>query len=479
MRIRSILYLVTFIASCVGLWFLVDRFSGSNERSQSEEEVGDGDLAQQVAVRRSRNLDSETRRMGLSLEELARGFQLVANSDGESAMLVHPNSPCWIELPTPQASTLVEPTPHSYGFQGAEACMPCHKEYYRSFVETSHYQASQAASSASILGSFAEGENRLETNHPDLSFTMTQDSDGSFYQNVHLRSLTRRVRFGIVTGSGNLAQTYLFWDGEGLFQMHVSYYTKLNRWINSPGYNDGTAWYTRETIPKCVECHMTYMEPIPETRNRFNRAEVIFGVTCERCHGPGSEHVAHHRQYPGDRKPLFIANPAKLSRQAMNDVCAQCHLGSAEPLQRPFSFRPGDKLDEFWKATIEVGSPQGNVHSSNQLQRLKMSKCFTGSQMTCIDCHDPHRNERGNIALFSQRCIRCHPPEQCGTATRLGGDTSSNCIDCHMGMGYDNHIQMQTVETIHMPLLRDHNVRLLPEATQRFIERLSKNRSAP
>ena len=57
MRIRSILYLVTFIASCVGLWFLVDRFSGFNERSQSEEEVGDGDLAQQVAVRRSRNLD--------------------------------------------------------------------------------------------------------------------------------------------------------------------------------------------------------------------------------------------------------------------------------------------------------------------------------------------------------------------------------------------------------------------------------------
>ena len=51
MRIRSILYLVTFIASCVGLWFLVDRFSGFNERSQSEEEVGDGDLAQQVAVR--------------------------------------------------------------------------------------------------------------------------------------------------------------------------------------------------------------------------------------------------------------------------------------------------------------------------------------------------------------------------------------------------------------------------------------------
>ena len=462
--------LLTLVTSCVVLYLLFGSSSNVNKANPSEKGVIDGTLSEGIAARSSKNL---------SEEELAQGFQLMANSTGESATIVHPNSPCWIELPTLGATSQIEPLPNSFGFLGAEACMPCHKEPYGSFFETAHYRTSEAASSASILGSFAKGENRLETIHPDLSFTMTQDSDGSYYQNAHLRSLTRRVRFDIVIGSGNLAQTYLFWEGQGLFQMHVSYFTKLNRWINSPGYHDGTAWYARKIIPKCVECHMTYMKPIPETRNRFNRAEVIFGVTCERCHGPGSEHVAHHRQYPGDRKSRFITNPASLSRQAMNDVCAQCHLGSAEPLQSPFSFRPGDKLEEFWKVTIEEGGSQGNVHSSNQLQRLQMAKCFAGSKMTCIDCHDPHRNERGNIVLFSQRCIRCHPPEHCKTATRLGEDGSDNCIDCHMGMGYDKHIQMETIESIQMPLLRDHNIRILPEATQRFIEQISKKRSNP
>ncbi len=477
MHARKFSYFVATFASCIGLWSFVDRDSGTTDASPAG-----------TTLERSSNADDAVRglnhrehfpalgelTLSLSAEELQQGFKIIAGPDGDSSLIAHPNSPCWIELPEAQATIFTEPSQSAAGFLGAEACMACHKENYASFLKTSHYSASQAASSDSILGSFATGENKLETNHPDLSFTMTKASDGAFYQNVHLRSLSRSVRFDIVTGSGNLAQTYLFWEGDRLFQMHVSYYTRLKRWINSPGYSDGTAWYARRTIPKCAECHMTYMEPIPASSNRFQRNQVIFGVTCERCHGPGKEHVEHHRKYPGDRTSRFIANPSKLSRHAMNDVCAQCHLGSAEPLQQPFSFRPGDKVEDFWKVVEDEDSPQGNVHSSNQLQRLKMSKCFTGSQMTCADCHDPHRNERGNLALFSQRCIRCHPPADCKKATELGAVADTNCIDCHMGMGYDDHIQMETTDSIHMPLLRDHNVRVLPEATHRLMEQLRR-----
>ncbi len=479
MRERTTIYLVALSASCMGLCFFVSSFLSATDPDTTHASWETSALTEHASpaeetAGHEHSSAAKSLIASLSAQELEQGFKIIADPAGDSSLIVHPNSPCWIELPQTQDAMFTEPSQLTTDFLGAESCMPCHKENYATFISTSHYRASQAASSKSILGSFAAGENRLETNHPDLSFTMTEADNGAFYQNVHLRSLTRRVRFDIVTGSGNLAQTYLFWDGDRLFQMHVSYYTQLKHWINSPGYHDGTAWYARETIPKCAECHMTYMEPIPDSRNRFQRSQVIFGVTCERCHGPGREHVEHHRKYPGDRKSRFITNPSHLSQQAMNDVCAQCHLGSAEPLQQPFSFRPGDRVQDFWKVAESEGSQQGNVHSSNQLQRLTMSKCFAGSQMTCGDCHDPHRNERGDLALFSQRCIRCHPPADCHTATGLGAPAVKNCIDCHMGMGYDDHIQMETTETIHMPLLRDHNVRVLPEATQRFMKQLNR-----
>ena len=54
-------------------------------------------------------------------------------------------------------------------------------------------------------------------------------------------------------------------------------------------------------------------------------------------------------------------------------------------------------------------------------------------------------------------------------AAEVGETIENNCIDCHMGMGYDDHIRLETPDTIHMPLLRDHFIRILPEATQRFL----------
>lgn len=404
----------------------------------------------------------------LTAAELAQGFRVIASPDGETELLVHPNSPCWLELPKPgipsptlKATAAIAADP---GFVGAEACQSCHREKFASFVETSHFKASSSASSKSIMGSFQVGKNRLLTNHPDMQFEMVQAADAAFYQRVKFRTLERDFRFDIVTGSGTLAQTYLFWQEDRLFQLHVSYYTQLERWINSPGYHDGTAWYTRETIPKCVECHATYIQWIPGSSNRYDRSTAILGVGCERCHGPGREHVAFHERYPLEKTARHIAHPGKMSRAATNDVCAQCHMGSAEPLQAPFSFRPGDRLEDFWKVYSEEDRPQGGVHSSNQLQRLQLSACFAGSQMTCVDCHDPHRNEHGNIKLYSERCIRCHEPAHCGRYAELGEQLRENCIDCHMGMGYDDHIQLETPDAIHLPALRDHNIRILPSA---------------
>ncbi len=65
---------------------------------------------------------------------------------------------------------------------------------------------------------------------------------------------TRTERIDIVTGSGIKGQTYLYWKGDQLFQLPVSYWTDLKRWITSPGYTEGVANFDRPIVPRCLEC---------------------------------------------------------------------------------------------------------------------------------------------------------------------------------------------------------------------------------
>ncbi|MEM7478475.1 MAG: multiheme c-type cytochrome, partial [Planctomycetota bacterium] len=314
----------------------------------------------------------------LSQEESAYGFQTMVDPQRNVTTLVHPNSPCWLELPNPSTAPSQDAAPKATDFVGPESCAKCHPKQYEGFVETAHASTSSLASQETIDGPFSASNNKITTVHPDLTFQMLREGEQHFQQ-IQFRQLSRKVPFDIVTGSGKSAQTYLFWEEDRLYQMHMSYFKPLQSWINSPGYHEGTAWFTRETIPKCVQCHMTYMEWKPGTANAYVKAATIFGVSCERCHGPARAHVEHHEQNPSDKTARHIANPSKLEPERANDVCAQCHLGTAQPLQAPFSFRPGDELSAHFHVFPEEEG-KGQVHTSNQLQRMKLSKCFLESE---------------------------------------------------------------------------------------------------
>src|SRR5262245_28010858 len=76
----------------------------------------------------------------------------------------------------------------------------------------------------------------------------------------------------------------------------------------------------RPTGPLCDGCHSVNYDIKTKKVTEWN-------VGCERCHGPGSAHVAN----PG---PLNIVNPAKLDFVRANDTCIQCH-SQGQPLKNP------------------------------------------------------------------------------------------------------------------------------------------------
>ncbi|GIW98507.1 MAG: hypothetical protein KatS3mg111_1840 [Pirellulaceae bacterium] len=366
------------------------------------------------------------------------------------------------------------PPPDSSGYVGPQECVECHREYYDSFIQTSHFHTSAIATPETVLGHFEPGRNELKSAHPRLTFRMLNQNE-RLVQRVLFTAdgvtYSEDFPFDLVIGSGKVGQTYLYWNDQFLFQMHVSYLTSLDDWINSPGYIDGTADYARPTLAFCLECHTTHAQPVPRTINQYRRDSFNLGVTCERCHGPGEEHVAFHRQYP-DMPAHGIVNPSNLPRQRALEVCQLCHGGLPESMLRePFHFRPGERLDEYY--TFHYDAAPGGIHSNSQLPRLAQSKCFQRSEsMTCIDCHNPHVFERGDFSLFSQRCQHCHSADSCKMhpsvdLTRL----RENCIDCHMPAREMEDIIVMTGAEFRSPPMRDHFIRIAEEQTARVLQK--------
>ncbi|KAA5541768.1 C cytochrome precursor [Roseiconus nitratireducens] len=363
-----------------------------------------------------------------------------------------------------------EPPQHANpGYVGPQSCQECHPQYYQSFQSTAHYRTTRPCSPETIDGSFVEGQNVLRTKEPNLAFEMLRRDD-QFFQRVRFFDWHFEVPMQIITGSSKMAQTYLYWHGDGLYQHNVTHLTEGDKWINSPGYIDGDAAYARPVPARCLDCHMTYFD-YRAPPNHYTPNSIIFGVTCERCHGPGEAHVQFHQQHPEQKDAHEIVLPSELSRQRQLDICGQCHAGSTRLRGEPFQFRPGDELTQYYTPPPEGSDAANSVHTSNQADRMAESECFRQSEMTCTDCHNPHENERGNMRLFSDKCLQCHQTESCHFTPPGGIDLADNCIDCHMPTRPTEDLRLRSIAGDVFPSLRDHFVRVDQQATDEFLQR--------
>ena len=368
-------------------------------------------------------------------------------------------------------------------YAGSASCISCHKDIYNAHIKTAHFFTSGIATQTNIKGSFDNGKNTFVFNDK-AKIMMEKEADG-FYQVAYINNIEKkRQRFDMVIGSGTKGQSFASWTGNLLFQLPITYFTSAAQWSNSPGYPNKIA-FNRPITSRCLECHATYAEKIaaPEKGPEvFNKNTVIMGVTCEKCHGPAAKHVAFQTQNPAVKTAKFIINPASFSRQQSLDQCALCHGGRLQKIKPSFEFTAGDKLADYF--LIDTISPDVNsidVHG-NQYGLLKASKCFLKSNtLTCNTCHDPHKNERGDVATFSQHCISCHNDKHAGAVVckmteTIGAQINNNCINCHMPQLPSMAIAVMLQGTA-MPtpaLMHTHLIKIYPEETKKILAFLKK-----
>jgi nitrate/TMAO reductase-like tetraheme cytochrome c subunit len=186
-------------------------------------------------------------------------------------------------------------------YAGSGACMKCHRAIYDSFAGTAHYLTSRGADTAFIKGSFEEGRNQFSYNQ-FIAVKMEQ-KDSGFYQTAYINGLASHSEsMDIVVGSGRKGQTYLYWKENALYQLPVSYYVPAKSWCNSPGFPTAMPRFTRNVSGRCLECHGS-RAVIEQSDNidYFDKSSIVYGVDCERCHGPAATHTAFHNTHPQEK----------------------------------------------------------------------------------------------------------------------------------------------------------------------------------
>src|SRR5882724_3628429 len=133
-----------------------------------------------------------------------------------------------------------------------------------------------------------------------------------------------------------------------------------------------------EVIYRCFQCHATAVEPGPDL------SRMRPGIECERCHGPGAEHVNR----PSAQS---IRNPGRLAPQALVEACGECHRLPAS------GGRPS--AEELAKPETGRFAPIG----------LMASRCFQASgKLSCLVCHDPHADASPSAEFYTAKCAGCH-----------------------------------------------------------------------
>jgi Cytochrome c554 and c-prime len=361
-------------------------------------------------------------------------------------------------------------------FAGSVSCANCHKNIFDSHMNTGHYLTSQPVAEGNIKGSFAKAENEFYFN--DFSKLVMEKRTDSFFQVAYIRNEEKsKSRFDIVIGSGKKGQSYLSWKKNSLIQMPVTYFTPESTWSSSPGFNPRRIEFNRVITSRCLECHSTFFQKIAdETKHpeEFDRKNIVYGVDCEKCHGPARKHVDFHTTTPDIKDAKYIINTGKLTREAKLDLCALCHSGKLSKTQPSFSFQPGDKLSDYFSTTTASNQPGGIDVHGNQLGLLSQSKCFLQSDMTCQSCHNVHASEKGKLAVFSQKCITCHVDgknKQCGLKKTEGDVINENCIDCHMPLQSSQSITVY-LQGAGFPTpakLRTHQIKIYKEETDKVL----------
>jgi hypothetical protein len=358
-------------------------------------------------------------------------------------------------------------------YVGMQSCAECHLDKAQTFVHTgmgmSFDTVSRAKSSAN-----------LHTNH------VLYDSFNNFYyypfwkqEELYVTEFRlddtdtvyqRTEKINYIIGSGQHTNSHLIKKGDYIVQAPFTWYAQDEKLDFPPGFENGAnSRFSRVIDQECMSCHNGLPQMKPETSKAF--AYVPNGIDCERCHGPGSIHVALRKEGNGPVGEIdySIVNPSRLTWERQIDVCQRCHLQGnnvLKPNKNFGDFKPGMVLSDVFEVFLPKYADDNQLFNmANHADRFQHSQCFIKSNkstnaFTCITCHNPHVTVKETSSVrFNASCNNCHTSSTslCKEQTNVRALKGDNCVACHMPKSGTEDIPHVTVHDHKIGIYKNTN----------------------
>ena len=351
-------------------------------------------------------------------------------------------------------------------FVGRQLCASCHAEQEKAWQGSHHDLAMQHATDATVLGDF----NNSTFSHAGISSRFFK-KDGRFMARTDgpdgkLSDFEVKYTFGVEP----LQQYLVELPGGRLQALTIAWDTRAaeqggQRWFHL--YPDETITHDDELHwsglnhnwnSMCAECHSTHLQKnYDPSQKRFDTRWSEIDVSCEACHGPGSQHVGWANKKTGwqslaDSKGLSVqlnerhgvnwqANAASGTAQRSApregrveiDMCARCHARRSVISDAYVHGEP--LLDHYLPRLLDEGMyfPDGQIEDEVYVYGSFLQSRMNHAGVTCSDCHEPHSLQLRQPG--SGVCLQCHAAAKfAGKQHHFHAADSSgaSCIECHM-----------------------------------------------
>ncbi len=361
-----------------------------------------------------------------------------------------------------------EGRPVSGSFVGRGACAPCHQKELDLWAGSHHDLAMQIASDETVLGDFGDSEfthfgvTSAFYKREGQFWVRTQGASGELeeFEVSHTFGVEPLQQYLVRFPRGRFQALSICWDtrpaGEG-----------GQRWFHlygdeEIGPRDPLHWtgVYQTWNHQCAECHSTNLKKRYSAKDgSYQTTWSEIDVSCEACHGPGSEHVSWAEAAQAKNAPTedgsmglvvrleetddvsWVFDPGKSiarrnrprSSQVEIETCGRCHSRRSQ-LSEEYVY--GKPLLDTHRVTLleeELYHPDGQIQDEVYVYGSFLQSKMHRKGVSCSDCHQPHSlGVQGGVAAV---CRTCHLEETYERATHhfhSPGSSGASCVECHM-----------------------------------------------